>query len=502
MRIFALLRVLLTISICVFSIVGVVVEAQDSDGKHRREMRGIWVATVNNIDWPSSPALSIESLERETIAILDRVQQLGLNTVFLQVRPCSDAIYNSSLEPLSYYLTGMNPPEGYERRLRAWDALSFWISEAHKRGLELHAWINPFRAGQTLNYPSDDSHVSKQRPEWTIRYGNKLFLDPGREETRRYVVDVVREIVEKYDVDGIHLDDYFYPYPVGKEVFNDSVSFAQQNIISDLGDWRRNNVSSLIAELNGMIHSLKPQLEFGVSPFGVWRNERDDPKGSQTRAGITNYDILYADIVGWIDREIVDYVIPQVYWESGNKAADFDVLTKWWAEKATEHTRVYIGHALFKVNQGDSTWGAEEISSQIEKVRMDERLSGSVFFSYRQLNRDLQGLQDCLATQIYSEAALTPERSSADGCSIEIESIRKREGAITWDCSAPDSVRFYVVEAKKKGDGEVEELLAITSESCIALPRLESRTSWYISVHPVDFRRRVHWQEYKKRFRY
>ena len=259
------------------------------------EFRAVWVATVSNIDWPSKPGLSTGEQQNEIIAILDSHQKLGMNAIILQVRPAADTFYQSGLEPWSRYLTGNpgQPPKPF------YDPLAFWIKECHNRGMELHAWLNPYRVAQKSIELLAGNHIAFQHSEWILKYGDKLYFDPGLPETRDFVIKVVKDIVARYDVDAIHFDDYFYPYPL-KEDFPDTTSFAKYNRgfkIENKADWRRDNVDITIKTLNDTIKATKPWVKFGISPFGVWRNIADDPKGSNTKAGTTNYDHLYAEVI-------------------------------------------------------------------------------------------------------------------------------------------------------------------------------------------------------------
>ncbi len=456
----------------------------------KREMRGIWVATVANIDWPSQPGLSEASLRREACDILDRVKRIGLNTVFLQVRPSADAIYRSDIEPLSSYLVGEKTlPEGF-------DPLQFWIDEAHRRGLELHAWVNPFRVTPKENFPCADNHLSKTHPDWLISYASKLYLNPGLPEARDYVSRVVLDIARRYDIDGIHFDDYFYPYPVKGEVLNDSLAYRKHNADNlSLADWRRSNVDDFIQKVGRSVHELKPWLAFGVSPFGVWRNKRDDQNGSNTFAGITNYDVLYADVEKWIREGWIDYVVPQIYWESGNKAADFDELTEWWGTHSYAKAQVFVGHAIFKVNTGNKAWeNPAEIPSQITKVRDDVRLGGSIFFSYRQFNRDLLGLEQTMQENLYSNVALSPLMKVDHTSDITVEHLHKRGDTLRWDVEGDTAdVRFYAIyRYEKRGNFSFDSsqyLVAIVGERQYALPQHthgQKRSKYIYRVAPID----------------
>ncbi|MCA1759294.1 MAG: family 10 glycosylhydrolase, partial [Bacteroidales bacterium] len=285
---------------------GLFVSAQNFPPKF--EFRAVWVATVANIDWPSKPGLTTEQQQQEVIDMLNMHEKLGMNVIILQVRPTSDAFYPSALEPWTRYLTG-TPGQAPEQ---FYDPLQFWIEECHKRGMELHAWLNPYRVALNHQQPLAGNHIAFQHPEWILKYGNSLYFDPGLPQTREFAAQVVKDIVSRYDVDAIHFDDYFYPYPL-KEDFPDTASFAFYNrgfFPEDKADWRRENVDIIIKMLNDTIKATKSWVKFGISPFGVWRNIADDPRGSDSRAGATNYDHLYANIIKWQENGWIDYTLP------------------------------------------------------------------------------------------------------------------------------------------------------------------------------------------------
>ena len=454
----------------------------------KREMRGVWVATVNNIDWPSAPGLPVAQLKKETITILSKIKSLGLNTVFIQVRPSSDAIYKSDKEPLSSYLVGDKDFLDAD-----YDALEFWINQAHEMGLELHAWINPFRVTPKPDFICASTHLSKTHPEWLITYAGKKYLNPGIPEARQYVVDIVTDITTRYDIDGIHFDDYFYPYPVKDEHFDDGQTFATNNPSNmSLEDWRRDNVNKVIKQVGEQIKALKPWVAFGVSPFGVWRNKRDDQRGSNTNAGITNYDILFADVAKWIKDGWIDYVVPQIYWESGNKAADFDELCQWWAKHSNPKSQVFIGHAIFKVNSGTEVWNnPDEMPSQIDKVRANERLGGSVFFSYRQFKRDLLGLEGVMQNCLYNSKALSPlqMKSTSLSGSTKLKHIKYKGGVLSWECTNKD-IRYYAIYRYEPGDifeGEENKYLydVIGTNKLHILPS-KKKTKYIYRIAAID----------------
>jgi uncharacterized lipoprotein YddW (UPF0748 family) len=369
------------------------------------ELRGAWVATVANIDWPSKSNLSTREQKKEIISILNLYQSLHINTVFLQVRPSSDTFYPSKYEPWSKYLTGKQG----KRPRPYYNPLKYWIKEAHNRGIELHAWINPYRITNSSRDHLSKGHPALMHPEWIVSYGGKKYFNPGIKECRDHIVRMVAEIVKNYQVDGIHFDDYFYPYPRKGEGFPDSLTFRLfSNYYPSIDHWRRDNVNRAINEIRNAIKSIKPHVKFGISPFGVWRNKSDDPNGSDTRAGITNYDHLYADILTWLEKGWIDYVTPQLYWSIENAAVPFEHLTSWWTSKANGKS-VYIGHALYKLNGAREEWkNVRQLVDQINIVRQNELSIGSVFFSHQHLRKNVLGITDTLRSSLFKYPALIP----------------------------------------------------------------------------------------------
>ena len=312
----------------------------------KREFRGVWVATVENIDWPSRAGLSQDQQKQELIGILEQHKKNGMNAILLQVRPAADAFYSKSREPWSKWLMGKQgvaPSPGY-------DPLEFAIKEAHSRGMELHAWFNPYRATMSANSFISEDHMTRKRPDLFFNYGGKKQFDPGLPEVREYIVQVILDVVKGYDVDGIHFDDYFYPYPIAGQRINDAETFSKYpNGITNINDWRRNNVDLLIKELNDSIHHYKNYVKFGISPFGIWKNKKEDPQGSES-SGLSNYHELYADSRKWIKEGWVDYINPQVYFSFTRRAAPFGTLVDWWSDN-TYGRHLYIGQASYLVNQ-------------------------------------------------------------------------------------------------------------------------------------------------------
>ena len=416
----------------------------------KREFRGVWVATINNIDWPSKPGLTTDQQKKEAIDILDMHAKNGMNAIILQIRPASDALYQSDLEPWSRYLTGTpgRAPSPF------YDPLEFWIKECHLRNMEFHAWLNPFRVALNAGEPLAANHIAFKHPEWIVNYGGKLYFDPGLPQTREFVVKVVTDIVARYDVDAIHMDDYFYPYPL-KEDFPDESSFTHYNrgyLASQKADWRRDNVDQMIRKLSETIKKIKPWVKFGISPFGVWRNKADDPEGSETTAGTTNYDQLYADILKWQKNGWLDYCLPQLYWQIGHPTVDFLTLSKWWAAHAYNRA-MYIGHAVYKLEANSTIpeWrDPNQLINQILITRQIPQIGGSAFYSSVHFKRDLFGFTQALENKIYKHPALVPLMPWIDNRPPAPPlRFRKRGHKLKWNVDQPinemDKTVGYVV---------------------------------------------------------
>lgn len=358
----------------------------------KNDFRGIWVATVLNIDYPKKPATNPDILKQEAIEVLDNAKTLGMDAVFLQVRPSGDALYNSNFYPWSKYLTGEQgqaPDDGF-------DPLTFWVEEAHKRGIELHAWINPYRI--TKKTASESKHDFNSldpvnpaviNPDWVVKHSDgNLYFNPGLPQVRKYIIDGVLEIIENYDVDGIHMDDYFYP---GKN-FDDTKAYKKHgNDFKNIDDWRRENVNILVRELH---EAIKPHnIEFGISPFGIWANNSTNSLGSDTK-GAQSYYEHYADTRKWVKEGMIDYIAPQLYWNIGFNVADYEKLVLWWADvvKGTG-VNLYIGQAAYKVQNTDakSPWyGEGEIEKQFNLNAQIPEVNGSILYNYSSVVKNLR----------------------------------------------------------------------------------------------------------------
>lgn len=371
----------------------------------KRELRGVWIATVANIDWPSKPGLSMEQQQQELIEILDNHQRARINTVYLQIRPSADAFYAKSEEPWSRFLTG----EPGRAPSPHYDPLEFAIEEAHKRGMELHPWFNPYRATFDLvqtNVAAD--HITRRRPEWFFTYGGKKWFDPGIPAVREYIIGVILNVVRHYDIDGVHFDDYFYPYPDGNKPLPDASTFKTYGQgFKDIADWRRNNVNQLVKALSDSIRATKRHVRFGISPFGIWDNVAHHPLGSETN-GFSGYRQLYADAIKWTQEGWVDYIIPQLYFPFHYRAAPYEKLVDWWS-KHTYGRHLYIGHASYRAANNKDGWqNRSQLPNQIRYLRNIPNSQGSVFYSSKSLAGNLAGIRDSLQYNLYRFPALPP----------------------------------------------------------------------------------------------
>ncbi|MCB0520911.1 MAG: family 10 glycosylhydrolase [Lewinellaceae bacterium] len=375
----------------------------------KREFRGAWIATVANIDFPTTPSLDKSRFSEEWKANMDLLQGAGFNAVLAQVRPAGDAFYKSKIAPWSKYLTGKQgdaPNEGF-------DPLTFMVASAHQHNMEFHAWLNPYRASMdTITATLAGYHPYKHHPEWFIRYGGKLYFNPALPDVRNYITEIVMEIVMEYNVDAIHFDDYFYPYPSGGELFPDAADFAKYGLgYGSIDDWRRSNVDKLISQVSTMLKTMAPQVKFGVSPFGVWRNADKDPQlGSATKAGINTYDDLFADVRSWLEKGWIDYVAPQLYWNIGFPIADYEVLLNWWKNNAYDRN-VYAGIAVYKVGTNpEPAWSKrDEVPRQVRLNRSTPGVEGSIFYNTSSLKKNPLGVLDSLRNHYFSVPALLPE---------------------------------------------------------------------------------------------
>jgi uncharacterized lipoprotein YddW (UPF0748 family) len=425
----------------------------------KRDFRAMWIATVVNVDWPSRAGLTAQKQQDELRAWLDLAARNNFNAVVLQVRPAADAFWPSTYEPWSTWLTGKQGQDpGY-------DPLAFAVQEAHLRNLAVHAWFNPYRVSMNKNLDSlAPSHPARVHPDWVIAKDGRLYYDPGNPQVRAFVVDAIMDAVNRYDIDGVHFDDYFYPYPGSGKPFQDDASFAAYGAGAESkASWRRANVDSLIKELADRINATKPWVQFGVSPFAVWRNASTDPQGSATRAGVETYDDLYADVRRWVREGWIDYVAPQVYWPRGFTIADYAVIVPWWvnevrqAAKAGHRVGLFVGEATYRAGTNDDPrWrkrgvfaGNQRFTAQFPEVQ------GNIYFSAKDVRADRRGSTTRLVQRWYSRPALPPLVGALpDTGPGTPESLRQSGDALTWErprksANPPVSYAIYRVRGDR-----------------------------------------------------
>lgn len=451
----------------------------------KHEMRAAWLPTVFRSEYAQ---MTPEQMKADFVRKLDQLQSIGFNTIIFQIRPESDAWYRSDLEPWSRFLTGVQgrapQPE--------WDPMAFLIEECHKRCMEFHAWINPYRAATGANNQLSYLHPYHRHPTWFLKYNNQLLYNPGLEECREYICLVVGDIVRRYDIDAIHMDDYFYPYPVAGVPFPDAETFRRHpRGFSDINEWRRDNVNKLIEEIKATIDAHKPHVRFGISPFGIYRNQKNWSKGSRTN-GLQNYDELFADVLLWDKMGWVDYIMPQLYWEMGHKAADYTELAYWWQKHLTK-AHYYIGQSVertMKVNElhpklviahdtshGVAMWPADEIFKDFKDIVRQLR---DVYWSHPALTPSYEGI---------SLGAHRPEpiqsvwiEEDRDGRYLKWRTPLYQGGAAT---------RYYVVYAydrsrKDTNGASPEDIVAITQHPFYKLPVLNGKTKVSYFVTQVN----------------
>jgi uncharacterized lipoprotein YddW (UPF0748 family) len=408
-----------------------------------RQTRAMWVTTVANGDWPSRSGLSVPAQQAEYRRLLDMAVKLHLNTVYVQIRPTADAFYPSPYEPWSTYLTGK------QGRDPGYDPLRFLVTEAHARGLEFHAWFNPYRVS---TQPHLDhlaaNNPARRNPGWVHRYGGALWYDPGLPQVRSLIDQVILDVVKKYDIDGVHLDDYFYPYPLPGKAFPDAATFKQYGAgYRSVADWRRHNVDQLVQGLSTQIHQAKSWVRFGISPFGVWRNKDTDPAGSATHA-LQSYDDIYADSRLWVRNGWVDYVVPQLYWPIGFKAADYRTLVAWWARQvAGTQVQLVIGQAAYQVGTTGPWKNPAELSHHLSLDAHYPQVSGDAFFSARDLAQNRRGFASRLLRDHYSRPALAPARAGGHPPTPPSH-LEAGDGKLTWKGSGAAAYAIYRAPAK------------------------------------------------------
>lgn len=446
-----------------------------------REFRAVWVATVDNIDFPTKKDLSTEQQKAELVAIVDLAKRLRLNAIIFQVRPMADAVYRSKLEPWSEFLTGQM---GKAQDL---DPLAFLIAEAHKHGIIVHAWFNPYRAYHPAAKTISNGHVSRSHPSIVRQYGRSMWLDPTDAEGQEHSLNVIADVVRRYDIDGVHFDDYFYPYAekntAGNRIeFPDDVNWAAYQSSGgklDRDDWRRSKVNDFIEKVGREIKRIKPDVVYGISPFGIWQ-----PIPEQSISGFNAYKELYADARKWLQDGTVDYLSPQLYWETSRKGQSFPVLLDWWRSQNVKRRFIWPGIAAYRIGSTDS-FTAAEIASQIGLTRKSAD-AGAIFFSQRSLRNDLGRIQNELKDNVYRTDAILPHFSWIKVAAILPPAVtilrRRRYVQISWRETGKRRAFWFVVYAKDK-DGWSQSVLP-ASEHAITLSA--SRRIEKIVVTAVD----------------
>ena len=482
--------------LCVFFLLlmagGVFAQVQTGSAYPKREFRAAWIQSVNG----QFRGMPTEKLKQNLIGQLNSLQKAGINAIIFQVRPEADALYASRLEPWSRFLTRVQgkAPEPY------WDPMQFMIDECHKRGMEFHAWINPYRTKTTLKSELAPNHVYNIHPEWFVTYGDQLYFDPALPESRRHICMVVSDIVSRYDVDAIHMDDYFYPYPIKGKDFPDDASFARfGGGFSNKGDWRRSNVNVLIKKLHETIREIKPWVKFGVSPFGIYRNESSDPLGSKTK-GLQNYDDLYADVLLWAREGWIDYNIPQIYWHIGHPVADYETLVKWWARN-TENRPLFIGQSVMNTvqNADPKNPSINQLPRKMALQRAYQTIGGSCQWPASAVVENVGKYRDALIAEYHKYPALPPVFDFIDNEAPA--KVRKMKPVWTEDgyilfWTAPKykeemnrAVQYVVYRFNDKEKVNIDDpshIVAITRDNFYKLPYEDGKTKYRYVVTALD----------------
>ena len=482
----------LILLLALFLATGVGAQIQQQSPYPKREFRGAWIQAVNG----QFRGIPTEKLKQTLIDQLNSLQGAGINAIIFQVRPEADALYASQLEPWSRFLTGVQgqAPSPY------WDPMQFMIDECHKRGMEFHAWINPYRVKTSLKSELSAKHLYNIHPEWFVTYNNQLFFDPALPESRRHICMVVADIVSRYDVDAIHMDDYFYPYPAKGMDFPDDASFARYGGgFTNRADWRRSNVNILIQKIHETIRGLKPWVKFGISPFGIYRNEKNDPLGSKTN-GLQNYDDLYADVLLWARNGWVDYNIPQIYWQIGHPAADYETLVKWWA-KNTENRPLFIGQSVMNTiqNADPKNPSMNQLPRKMALERAYQTIGGSCQWPASAVVENAGKYRDALVQEYHKYPALVPVfdfmDDKAPGKVRKVKKVWTEDGyMLFWTPPKAkdemDRAVQYVVyrfgDKEKVNIDDASHIVAVTRNNFYKLPYKDGKNKYRYVVTALD----------------
>lgn len=482
----------LILLLALFLATGVGAQIQQQSPYPKREFRGAWIQAVNG----QFRGIPTEKLKQTLIDQLNSLQGAGINAIIFQVRPEADALYASQLEPWSRFLTGVQgqAPSPY------WDPMQFMIDECHKRGMEFHAWINPYRVKTSLKSELSPNHLYNIHPEWFVTYNNQLFFDPALPESRRHICMVVADIVSRYDVDAIHMDDYFYPYSAKGMDFPDDASFARYGGgFTNRADWRRSNVNILIQKIHETIRGLKPWVKFGISPFGIYRNEKNDPLGSKTN-GLQNYDDLYADVLLWARNGWVDYNIPQIYWQIGHPAADYETLVKWWA-KNTENRPLFIGQSVMNTiqNADPKNPSMNQLPRKMALERAYQTIGGSCQWPASAVVENAGKYRDALVQEYHKYPALVPVfdfmDDKAPGKVRKVKKVWTEDGyMLFWTPPKAkdemDRAVQYVVyrfgDKEKVNIDDASHIVAVTRNNFYKLPYKDGKNKYRYVVTALD----------------
>ena len=460
--------------------------------QQKRQFRGAWIQCVNG----QFKGLPTQEMQKTLSYQLDELKKDGCNAIIFQVRPECDALYESQLEPWSYYLTGEQgkAPDPY------WDPLAWMIDQCHQRDMELHAWINPYRAKTKVAHKNSAGHIVSRHPERCFEYDGLTLLNPALRENRDYICAVVMDIVERYDVDGLHMDDYFYPYPVkGESIPDDELFLDHSNGIKDHGDWRRYNVNLFIEQVYKTVHETKPWVKVGISPFGIYRNRKSSNIGSNTN-GTQNYDDLYADVLMWVNNGWLDYCVPQIYWEIGHKAADYDTLIRWWNQYAAARPLIIGEDVERTAKAADKTNPqAHQQAAKMALHRQMPNVAGTVLWYAKAAVDNVGNYGSNLRNVYWKYPALQPSMPFIDGKAPKkvrkVKPIWTEDGYVLfWTAPKGDSwndkAAKYVVYRFRKGDklntDDPSKIVAITTQPFYKLPYNNGKEKWVYAVTALD----------------
>ena len=487
-------HITLLFAVCIFSL------SAFSQPAPKREFRGAWIQVIGQSQYAT---MTVPEMKRYFVNLLDNLQANHINAVIFQVRPAADAFYYSDYEPWSRYLTGIQgrAPEGN------FDPMAFVIEEAHKRMMEFHAWLNPYRVTTSESDVLSDTHLYHRYPERFLKYGKQLYFDPGLPENRNWMCRIVEDIIRRYDVDAIHFDDYFYPYPIAGERFPDDNSFRKygpkQGFKSNqLGDWRRNNVNLLIEQVKYTILLTKPWVRFGISPFGIYRNKKNTPDGSGSNTnGLQNYDDLYADVLLWMKKGWIDYCVPQIYWEIGHPAADYDTLIRWWSNQRNKNCQLYIGQDIDRtMKTADLQFpGRNQLPRKMQLERTLSGIEGNCWWYAYTMVQNTGGIADSLQNHYQAYPALIPAYTHLHKKTPKDVKDLKAEWTpngylLQWnqngDPNDPEKAQYYVIYKFRDGEktrlDDPSKIVVLTRKTALLLPYVKGTLKYKYVVTSVD----------------